>query len=219
MLTMFVCATRWPSMHLYMLAHISMHESCLLVCHPYFNTMKLWTFNPNQHLSLANTTFCLLSCLFAFSLVCLLSCFFACNVYHAYLLYASIICFTHLFLSIACLLVSCLCICIYTYGARTHGTRARSPWRKQKGWGCKHVNISQVAMFSRFRSLAFPFWFVLFKTPSFLLPFFLRWVVLCISYHIPFILISRVWRPLFIFQHLYFGPCSRDVGIYFPSDA
>ena len=68
-LTMFVCATRWLSMHLCMLVHMSMHESCLLVCRPCFNTMKLWTFDPNLHLSLVDTTFCLLSCLFAFSLV------------------------------------------------------------------------------------------------------------------------------------------------------
>ena len=74
MLTMFVCATYWLSMHLYMLAYMSMHESCLLVCHLCFNTMKLWTFDPNLHLSLANTTFCLSSHLFVFSLVCLLSC-------------------------------------------------------------------------------------------------------------------------------------------------
>ena len=66
MLTIFIRATRWLSMHLYTLAHMSMHESSLLVCHPYFNTMKLWTFVPNLHLSLADTTFCLLSCLFAF---------------------------------------------------------------------------------------------------------------------------------------------------------
>ena len=98
MLTMFVCATCWLSMHLYTLAYMSMHESCLLVCHLCFNTMKLWTFNPNLHLSLINTTFCLLSFLFAFSLICLLSCFFACYVYHAYHLYASFICFLHLFL-------------------------------------------------------------------------------------------------------------------------
>ena len=98
LLTMLVCATRWLFMHLYTLAHMSMHESCLLVCRPRLNTMKLWIFNPNLHLSLADTTFCLLSCLFAFSLVCLLSCFFACYVYHAYLLYASFICFLHLFL-------------------------------------------------------------------------------------------------------------------------
>ena len=82
----------------YTLAYMSMHESCLLVCHLYFNTMKLWTPNPNLHLSLADTTFCLLSYLFAFLLVCSLSCFFACHVYHAYLLYASFICSLHLFL-------------------------------------------------------------------------------------------------------------------------
>ena len=95
MLTMLVCATRWLSMHLYMLAYMSMHESCLLVYHPCFNTMKLWTFDPNLHLSLANTTFYLLVCL----LTCLLAfLFFACHVYHAYLLYASFVCILHLFL-------------------------------------------------------------------------------------------------------------------------
>ena len=83
MLTMFIRATRWLSMHLCTLAHMSMHESCLLVRHPCFNTMKLWTFDPNLHLSLVDTTFCLLSCLFSL-LVCLLSCFFACHVYHDY---------------------------------------------------------------------------------------------------------------------------------------
>ena len=64
MLAMLVCATHWVSPHLYMLAYMSMHESCLLVCRPYFNTMKLWTSDLNLHLSLADTT-----------LVCLLSCF------------------------------------------------------------------------------------------------------------------------------------------------
>ena len=98
MLTMLDCATCWLSMHLYMLAYMFMHESCLLVCRPCFNTMKLWTFNHNLHLSLTDTTFCLLSYLFAFLLVRLLSCFFACYVYHAYLLYASFICSLYLFL-------------------------------------------------------------------------------------------------------------------------
>ena len=54
MLTMFVCGTRWLSMHLCTLAHMSMHESFLLVCRPCFNTMKLWMFDPNLHLSLKN---------------------------------------------------------------------------------------------------------------------------------------------------------------------
>ena len=88
MLTMLVYATFWLSRHLYMLAYVSMHESYLLVCHPCFNMMKLWTSDPNLHLSLTNTTFCLLSCLFALLLVCLLYCFFACHAYHAYPLYA-----------------------------------------------------------------------------------------------------------------------------------
>ena len=98
MLTMLVYATHWLSMHLYTLAHMSMHKSCLLVCRPCFNTMKLWTLDPNIHLSLADTTLCLLSYLFAFSLVCLLSCSFACHAYHAYKLYASFIYYFHFFL-------------------------------------------------------------------------------------------------------------------------
>ena len=88
-------------MHLYTLAYMSMHKSCLLVCLPYFITMMLWTFNLNLHLSLTDTLlFILLFRLFAFSLVCLLCCFFACHVYHAYLLYAAFICSLHLFLSL-----------------------------------------------------------------------------------------------------------------------
>ena len=74
MLAMLVGATCWLSLHLYTPAYMFMHESCLLVCRPYFNTMKLWTFDPNLHLSLTNTTFCLLPCL----LVCCLFCSFAC---------------------------------------------------------------------------------------------------------------------------------------------
>ena len=48
----------------------------------------------------------------------------------------SVLCLFHTFFApfpfIACLLVSCLCTCMYTYGARTHGARAQSPRRKQK---------------------------------------------------------------------------------------
>ena len=56
-----------------------------------------------------------------------------------------------------------------------------------------------------------------FKPLSFLPSFSLRRFVLGISCCVPFVLISRAWRPLFTFRHLYFGPCSRDVGIYFPA--
>ena len=112
MLTMFVRTTRWLSMHLYTLAHI-MHESCLLVCCPCFNTMKLWTSDPNLRFSLANTTLCLLSCFFAFSLVCSLSCFFSCHVYHAYQLYTSFIC--SLYLSFHCLSAGFLSLPLHVY--------------------------------------------------------------------------------------------------------
>ena len=135
-----------------------MHESYLLVCLPCFNTMKLWTSDPNLHLSLADTTFCLLSCMFCL-FVFFLSCLFA---YLACLISSHTLCLPCLsrlsalclfhtlfayFPSVACLLVSCLCLCMYAYEARTRG----------------------------------------------------------------------VWRPLFIFLHLYFGPRSRDVDIYFPT--
>ena len=108
MLAMHVCATNWFFMHLYMLSYMSTHESCLLVCHPCFNTMKLWTSNPNLHLSLADTPF------YVFSLLvcppCLLVSFlafvtcYACNIYLACLLCDLVLLFT-LFPSIACLLV------------------------------------------------------------------------------------------------------------------
>ena len=68
MLAMLAYATHWRSMHLYTLPYMFMYESCLLVCRPCFNTMNL-------HFSLADTTFCLLSCFFVISLVCLYACF------------------------------------------------------------------------------------------------------------------------------------------------
>ena len=80
MLTMVVCASHWLNMHLYMLAYMSMHESRLLVCRLYFNTMKLWTSNPNLHLSLAGTTYFLLVCLFAFLFACFLVCLLAMSI-------------------------------------------------------------------------------------------------------------------------------------------
>ena len=61
------------SMHLCTLACMFMHESCLLMCNPCFNTMKLWKFDLNLHLSPVDTTFCLPSCLFACFLVSLLA--------------------------------------------------------------------------------------------------------------------------------------------------
>ena len=60
------------------------------------------------------------------------------------------------------LLVSCHCLCMYAHRVRTLGARARSPRCKQKGSGCEHVDMSQMATVNRFRSLAFPFDYVLF---------------------------------------------------------
>ena len=104
-----------------------------------------------HHLLFAFLLVCLLAYLFAFLFLCLpcLSCLFALCLF--YMLFAS-------FPSIAYLLVSCLCLCMYTYKAMTHGARARFPRCKQKGQGCKHVDISQTAMFSRFRGLASLIW-------------------------------------------------------------
>ena len=115
--------------------------------------MDIWskpTFVPRgHHLLFAFLLVCLLACLLAFLFLCLpcLSCLSTLCPFHMH--FAS-------FPSIACLLVSCLCFCMYIHGARTHEARIRSPSRKQKGQGCKHVDISQATMFSRFRGLASP---------------------------------------------------------------
>ena len=168
------------------------------------------TFVPRgHHLLFAFLLVCLLTCLLAFLFLCLLclSCL-------------SILCLFHMlftsFPSIACLLVSCFYLFMYTYGLRMHGARARSPKRKQKGRRRKYVDMPS-GMFNRFRGLASPILLcTLLNPPSFLPPFSLRWVVLGISCCVPFVLISKVWQPLFTFLHLYFGSCSKDVGIYFP---
>ena len=153
--------------------------------------------------------------LFIFLLVCQLSCY-ACHLYHAHLSCASFVYSLHLFLPLLVylfLVFACACThmergCMELedglLGASKRSTNAS-------------MQISQATMFSRFRSLAFPFGYVLFQTPSFLLPFSLKWFLLRISCHVPFVLISRVWRPLFTFLHLYFGSCSKDVNIYFPT--
>ena len=115
------------------------------------------TFVPREHhLLFAFLLVCLLACLLAILFLCLLH-LYAC------LLHTNCALSTHLFLSIACLLVSYLCFCMYTHGAGTHGARAWSPWCKQKGRGCKLANMSQVAMFSRFRVSLFPLVMYSFK--------------------------------------------------------
>ena len=159
LLTMFFYATRWLYVHLYMLVYMIMHKSCLLVYHPCFNIMRLWTSDPNLHLSLADTTFCLLSCLFTlYSYVCSHPICYACHCYLAYSFCALLLLFVHLSLSITRLLVSFLCLCMYT-----HGARAQFPRRKQKGCGCKLANMSRATVFSRFRVQLFPLAMYSFK--------------------------------------------------------
>ena len=143
MLVILVYAIRWLSLHLHMLAYMFMHKFCLLVCCPYSNTMR-WAFDRNLHLSLADTSFCLPSC-FVCLFVCLLSrlfvhlsCLISCHMLCLPCLSClSVLCPFYMFFlsfpSIACLLVSCLCLCMYACGVRTHRARARSPRCKQKG--------------------------------------------------------------------------------------
>ena len=84
MLAMLVCATRWLSTDLYTLAYMSIHESCLLGCRLCFNTKKLWTFDPNLHLSLMDTTLVyLLSCFVSF-FACILVSMFAMSIMFIY---------------------------------------------------------------------------------------------------------------------------------------
>ena len=155
MFTMLVCATPWLYMHFYTLTYMSMHESCLLACHSCFNKMQLWTSNPNLHLSPSVTTFCLLFCLFAFVFVFLLS---------ASLLVVLIMLIHFMPFSYALCIFSfhCLFAGFLSFAFTcTHMERGRMELgceRKQKGCGCKHVDMSQAAMFSRFRSLVFPIW-------------------------------------------------------------
>ena len=94
--------------------------------------------------------------LLSHSMLAMLSCLFALCLFH--MLFAS-------FPSIACLLVSCSCLCMYTHEARTHGARARSPRRKQKGRGCELVDISQATMFNSFRGLASLIWLCTLLNP------------------------------------------------------
>ena len=126
------------------LSHFSLHAMIMLtmlVCVTCWLSMHLYMSAYMSHAML--TIFILLVCFVPF---CTLS--------------------THLFLSIACLLVSYLCL--YVYGARTLGARAWSSRHKQKGRGVKHVDLSQAAMFSRFRSLIYSSWLCTLLNP---LPF------------------------------------------------
>ena len=156
MLAMLVCATRWISMHLYTLAHISWvlpaSVSSMLQHNKVMDIQSKPTFVPhrNHHL-FAFLLVCLFACLLAFLLLCLpcLSCL-------------SVLCLFASFPSIACQLVSCLCLCMYAHGARMHGAKSRSPKRKQKGWGCEHANWAKQLQPIGLEFIFFPFGYVLY---------------------------------------------------------
>ena len=117
-LSCLLCANNlafFVSLHLCTLAYMFMHES---ECHPYFNLMELWTFDPNLHLSSKDTLFCLITCLFAPVWHVLIACLLA--------RYPSM-CF------IACLLACFFFLYMYMHGAWTLGARVRPPRHKQKG--------------------------------------------------------------------------------------
>ena len=112
----------------------------------------------------------LFACLLAILLVCLLACLLASlSLCLPCISCLSTLCLLHMhfasFPSIVCLLVFFLCLCMYTHGARTHGAKARSPRHNQKEQGCEHVDISQVAIFSKFRGLASPIWLCILLNP------------------------------------------------------
>ena len=155
-----------------------MHESCLLVCCPYFNTMKSWTSDPNLHLSpyrhhlcfafflvylFAYFLVCLPSSLLAYLIACHVSCHMLCLL-RLYTLYPLRIIYTSL--SFYCLFFGFLSLPLHVHTwSEAHGAKAWSPKRKQKGCKCKHVDMSQVVMFSRFRGLASPFWLCTLLNP------------------------------------------------------
>ena len=165
MLVMLVCATCWLSMHLYMLVYMFMHKSCLLVCRPYFNTMKIWTPDPNPWTPpFVFFLACLPSCLFSFFLASLLA------------MSITLICFMPLsyalcIFSFHCLSTGFLSLPLHMERGHMelgHGFPSAS---KKKGRGCKHVDISQATMFSRFRSFILSLWLFTLLNPLLPHPF------------------------------------------------
>ena len=155
MLTMLVCATRWLSMHLHTLAYIFMHESCLLVCRLYFNTMKLCLLVRGHHLLYASLFVCLLVCLLILLLVMSPATCYAC---FTYMLVCFILIAHYLRISFFPLLVYWFLVFTFacTHTEWEHIELGHSLLHKQQARGCEHVDISQAAVFSRFKGLASP---------------------------------------------------------------
>ena len=114
--------------------------------------------------------------LFTFLLVCL----FASLLAFWFLCFPWLSCLSILCLSICSLhlfLLLFVCWFLVIAFAFTHMERGgmelghRLPGANKKRRGCKHVNVSQATIFSRFWSLAFPFWFCTLLNPFLPPPF------------------------------------------------
>ena len=99
------------------------------------------------------------------------------------------------------MLVCFLVFCMYTYGARMLGVRARPSRRKQKGQGCKQDDASpRGGIFSRFGGLALPKWFSL----SLSLSLFSR-ACIKVPLHVPFfIFLLLAWATFPRYGNVYF---------------
>ena len=82
-------------------------------------------------------------------------------------------------LSIACLLVSCLCLYMYIHGARMLGARAQSPRCRQKEHGWKHV-VKPSGSVQQIQELSLSLWLCTLLNP-FISPPFLSQMA-CIRY-------------------------------------
>ena len=102
MLAMLVCTTCWLSMHLYMLAYMFMHESCLVVCRPYLFAF-LFTY----------LFFCLSLLVMSHS-----TCY-ACNIYLACLPFRLFTCFLVSLLAMSIMLICFMplsyALCIFSF--------------------------------------------------------------------------------------------------------
>ena len=119
---------------------------------------------------------CLPFCLFVYFLAYLLATpIMLTHFMHFHMLFAS-------FPPIAYLLVSCLCLCMYTHGVRMHGAKARSPSCKQKGHTHKHIDKpSDCVQYVQEFSLSL--WLCTLLNPFIPPPFLFQMV--CIRYIMP----------------------------------
>ena len=124
----------YASLHAYLHVHAWVLLASVSPMLQHTKVMNIWskpTFVPRgYHLLFAFLFVCLFACYLAYLPSCLFArmlamstCLSALCLFHTL--------FAH-FPSIACLLVSCLCLCMYTHGARTLRARARSLGHKQK---------------------------------------------------------------------------------------